>query len=221
MLNVNVGLRRAFKWLFVSADVKSAIIGADFLVHHVLLLDLKSRHLIDPLTSLTSLCQLCPTEIFNISTIYTSAVSVEQCVYTQLLNELVTITQPAATPGVDGPSSVQHFIATTGPSVCERPRRLSNDKLQVVRQVTLRPSGQTSCPPSFWVCETVSRKTSAHRQPSFSMVPNYVFRESSLSLSPWRQSRRPSWRSSGSTSDVYVQLRPPTIIRLAASSSRT
>lgn len=41
------GLRRAIRWYFTVADVKSAIIGADLLAHYDLLIDLKNKRLID------------------------------------------------------------------------------------------------------------------------------------------------------------------------------
>ena len=51
-LNLNIGLRRPFSWHFIVADVPSGIIGMDFLEHHGLTLDLRSKRLIDPITKL-------------------------------------------------------------------------------------------------------------------------------------------------------------------------
>ncbi|GFS64945.1 hypothetical protein TNCV_1584401 [Trichonephila clavipes] len=46
---LNLGLRRPFIWTFIIADVSSPIIGADFLKHFNLLIDLKKkRHFIRP-----------------------------------------------------------------------------------------------------------------------------------------------------------------------------
>lgn len=39
LVNLNLGLRRSFKWQFTSADVKTVIIGVDFLVNFSLLID--------------------------------------------------------------------------------------------------------------------------------------------------------------------------------------
>lgn len=52
-LTLNFGLRRTFRWIFVIADVKVAILGADFLSHFGLLVDLKRRKLWDGLTHLS------------------------------------------------------------------------------------------------------------------------------------------------------------------------
>nr|VZI21857.1 unnamed protein product [Spirometra erinaceieuropaei] len=51
-LTLDIGLRRRFQWVFVKADVKSPIIGADSLTHFGLAVDLKHRKLIDTTTTL-------------------------------------------------------------------------------------------------------------------------------------------------------------------------
>ena len=51
-LTLNLGLRRKFQWVFVVADVKQPILGADFLNHFNLLVDLKHKQLIDSSTHL-------------------------------------------------------------------------------------------------------------------------------------------------------------------------
>ena len=40
---VDVGLKREYPWTFIVADVQQPIIGADFLIHYNLLVDLRSR----------------------------------------------------------------------------------------------------------------------------------------------------------------------------------
>ena len=44
---VDAGLKQDYAWTFIVADVKQPIIGADFLIHYSLLVDLKSRCLRD------------------------------------------------------------------------------------------------------------------------------------------------------------------------------
>ncbi|BHF83219.1 hypothetical protein SprV_0802636100 [Sparganum proliferum] len=51
-LTLDIGLRRRFQWVFVQADIKSPIIGADFPAHFGLAVDLKHRKLIDTTTTL-------------------------------------------------------------------------------------------------------------------------------------------------------------------------
>ena len=41
VLTLDLGLRRAFSWIFIVADVKSVIIVADFFTHYGLVVDLK------------------------------------------------------------------------------------------------------------------------------------------------------------------------------------
>ncbi|GFU74280.1 uncharacterized protein TNCV_4168701 [Trichonephila clavipes] len=53
---LNLGLRRPFIWTFIIADVSSPIIGADFLKHFNLLIDLKKKSLMDVETSLFTPC---------------------------------------------------------------------------------------------------------------------------------------------------------------------
>ena len=51
-LTLNLGLRRTFRWIFVVADVKNPILGADFLRHYNLLVDVGRNRLLDMLTQL-------------------------------------------------------------------------------------------------------------------------------------------------------------------------
>ena len=49
---VDVGLKRENSWTFIVADVKQPILGADFLIHYILLVDLSGRCLRDMRTGL-------------------------------------------------------------------------------------------------------------------------------------------------------------------------
>ena len=128
-LALNLGLRRTFRWVFVVADVANPILGADFLQHFSLVVDLRHRRLIDALTTLTvqgllssqtspspSLLPRTPSTPFEL-----------------LLSEFPTVTQPCAATG-PVKHSVTHHITTTGPPVAARTRRLSPERLQVARQ---------------------------------------------------------------------------------------
>ena len=50
-LTLNLGLRRTFHWVFVIAEVKTPILGADFLRHYGLLVDMGHKRLIDTVTN--------------------------------------------------------------------------------------------------------------------------------------------------------------------------
>ena len=51
-LTLNIGLRRTFRWIFVIADIQNSILGADFLRHFALLVDVKHNRLLDTTTQL-------------------------------------------------------------------------------------------------------------------------------------------------------------------------
>ena len=51
-LSLDLGLRRNFRWVFVIADVKQPILGADFLRHFGLTVDMRCGKLLDTTTQL-------------------------------------------------------------------------------------------------------------------------------------------------------------------------
>lgn len=67
VMTLNLGLRRAFTWAFILADVKSAIIGADLLANFGLIIDLKHRRLLDSITSCATRGFLHPASVSGIS----------------------------------------------------------------------------------------------------------------------------------------------------------
>ena len=99
---VDLGLRRTFEWEFTVADIPRAIIGADFLAHFGLMVDLEDRVLIDKLTSLRSIGSVSRDSIPSI-----------------------TVVSKCALPK----SRVTHHIETCGPPVFAKPRRLAAEKL--------------------------------------------------------------------------------------------
>ncbi|GFT31020.1 peptidase A2 domain-containing protein [Trichonephila clavipes] len=52
LVTLDLGLHRVFKWPFIIAAVSQPIIGADFLRHYGLLVDIRHGHLLDSLTKL-------------------------------------------------------------------------------------------------------------------------------------------------------------------------
>ncbi|GFX29766.1 peptidase A2 domain-containing protein [Trichonephila clavipes] len=114
--NLNLGLRRPFIWTFIIADVSSPIIGADFLKHFNLLIDLKKKgwwmwKLLFSLlvfsnigTALNPHCR-CKHQFKNI------------------LSEYPDLSNPSLISKSASHGTVHHII-TTGPPVTARPRRL-------------------------------------------------------------------------------------------------
>ena len=128
-LTLNLGLRRAFHWVFIVADVKHAILGADFLRHFNLLVDVRHCLLVDNTTQL----QVSGISTKELSPSPTVCRPEAQDVYSALLEEFPSLLQ---SPTLDRPvaHSVTHHITTTGPPVSARPRRLSPERLQIARQ---------------------------------------------------------------------------------------
>ena len=52
-LTLNLGLRRTFRWIFIIADVSKPLLGADFLHHFGLLVDIAHGKLVDTNTHLS------------------------------------------------------------------------------------------------------------------------------------------------------------------------
>nr|VZI50019.1 unnamed protein product [Spirometra erinaceieuropaei] len=103
-ITLDLGLRRIFRWVFIIADVSVALIGADFLAHFNLLVDLKNRRLVHCITDLHARCQ----------------------------SDFPRLTNPSFRE-VDIKHTVTHHISTTGPPKSCRPRRLAPDRLKIAK----------------------------------------------------------------------------------------
>ena len=107
---VELGLAKSFEWSFTIADVSKPILGADFLRHYGLLVDLKCKRLMDAETFLTV-----PT-LYRHSTVSKQCMMVKNDCYSDILNEF----QEVATPCIKKCrllSKVEHHIDTR----CRRP----------------------------------------------------------------------------------------------------
>lgn len=125
---LNLGLRRQFRWIFIVADVKMAILGIDFLHHFDLLVDTRRRRLLDNTTNLAVNGILADTA--PISPVYN--IPDTPAFYSSLTNNYPTVFRPINhLPAVT--SAAQHHIVTNGPPVFARARRLAPDKLRLAR----------------------------------------------------------------------------------------
>lgn len=127
-IQIDLGLRREFLWTFIIADVTSPIIGADFIVHFDLLIDLKRHRLIDNLTKLQSACSI----DVNSTSITVKAFD-STSPFADVLKEFPTITK-LPQPGTATKSPVTHRIETTGQPTFARPRKLDSDRLAAARK---------------------------------------------------------------------------------------
>ena len=125
---VDVGLKREYPCTFIVADVQQPIIGADFLIHYNLLVDLRSRCLRDMRTGLAiaaSLSSITPLSLNRVDTV--------QNEYTKLLGQFPELTRPM-TKGETVKQGIKHKIVTKGHPVFARPRRLGPDKLVTAKR---------------------------------------------------------------------------------------
>ncbi|CAE1168528.1 unnamed protein product [Acanthosepion pharaonis] len=117
-LTLNINLRRDFKWSFTVADVRTSLLGADFLAHYNLAVHVKTRTLSDNMTTI---------KITGIpSSFNTTRISVatqHDPHYVEILRRYKHLTQPIK-PTDAGDHQTQHHIKTTGQPAYSRPRRL-------------------------------------------------------------------------------------------------
>nr|XP_050029947.1 uncharacterized protein LOC126525987 [Dermacentor andersoni] len=128
-LSLDLGFKRTFRWIFVVADVKFAILGADFLRNFGLLVDVRNRRLQDPLSQAEVRGK--PSRHPPHSPTLVAPPGATR--FTGILGDFPEVTRPPqASAAVK--HNVCHHIVTTGSPVYARPRRLSPQKLQAARQ---------------------------------------------------------------------------------------
>uniref|UniRef100_A0ABD2WAQ9 RNA-directed DNA polymerase n=1 Tax=Trichogramma kaykai TaxID=54128 RepID=A0ABD2WAQ9_9HYME len=132
---LNLGLRRDFQCDFTIADVPLAILGADFLAHHGLLPDCKNQEIIDSLTGLRAKGSLRVAPIHSVSTLETAEENTVAQQYARLVDEFSDLFEQSAGPVQIKSLPVKHNIITTGPTISERPRRLTGDRLAAAKKV--------------------------------------------------------------------------------------
>ena len=128
-IDISLGLRRVFTWHFIIADVDKPILGADFLNKYGLLVDLKMKRLVDPLTTVKSQTGW----IMHGPSTSMAILNDPKPALRSLWAEFRDITVPAAVNS--GKSHlVTHHIITNGPPVFAKPRRLPTDKFRAAKE---------------------------------------------------------------------------------------
>ena len=126
-MTLDIGLRRSYRWIFIIADLPIPILGADFLAHFGLRVDVRNHKLIDTTTGLTlhglQSTAVSPCPVFHIPA---------STPYNELLRKFPNISRPCYNESAVK-HSVTHHIRTTGPSVFCRPRRLAPDRLKIAK----------------------------------------------------------------------------------------
>ncbi len=105
-MQVNLYLRRSFEWTFYVGNVSQAILGTDFLRHFNLLVDVKGRKLIDPLTSISSTARPAPGDRSQLAVIH------KDHQFADLLKSFPMLTQPYSA-SVPDKQHVTHQIEIT------------------------------------------------------------------------------------------------------------
>ncbi|CAE1265076.1 unnamed protein product [Acanthosepion pharaonis] len=127
-LTLNIGMRRDFTWTFTQADVKTPILGADFLAHYDLAVHMNTRTLSDNTTNIAVKGTL--------SRHNTTGISVTTChgrEYIEILNRYSDLIQPLAGTG-PARHQTQHHIKTSGQPIFSHPRRLPPHKLEYAQK---------------------------------------------------------------------------------------
>ncbi|XP_047987090.1 uncharacterized protein LOC125226951, partial [Leguminivora glycinivorella] len=140
-ITLNLGLRRDLRWTFVIADIKTSILGADFIRHYKLLIDLDQKKLIDKTTKFQ-------VDAVEVSTTQEAVylISSDQEFY-DILREYPDVLRPMSVK-TPAKHSVQHFITTTGPPLFARPRPLPPDKYAAAKAEFERLMAMGICEPS-------------------------------------------------------------------------
>lgn len=126
-LRLDFLLRRQFDWIFIVADTTNNILGADFLSHYELLIDLANAKLIDATTNLST------KGVISVETTPTIKLIDPSNKYASLLQEFSDVAKPNLFLSGDISPSIQHFIETKGPPTHATPRRLNEEKLKAVK----------------------------------------------------------------------------------------
>lgn len=140
-LELDLNLRRSFKWKFIIAAVSKPILGADFLKFHHIIVDIKNRRLIDGKTLLTTNAQLCAA---NIPTV--RSIDVQQS-YHDILADYPGTTRLTSMK-LSPKHNVEHFIETTGPPLHCRPRPIAPHRYELVKKEFANMMEQGLCRPS-------------------------------------------------------------------------
>ena len=116
---------RRLPWRFLVADVTSPILGADFLAHYQLTVDVGQRVLRSTSGDICARGITPPTQLSALRHLDTEL--------NRLWEEFPTVTnRPPGAATV--PHSVTHHIRTRGPPCFARPRRLAPDRLHIARR---------------------------------------------------------------------------------------
>ncbi|KAI5755581.1 hypothetical protein M8J77_018107 [Diaphorina citri] len=144
LLEINFTLDRKFQYPFTVAQVSGPIIGADFLRHFGLLVDLRNKCLIDPMTSSQASMTARGKYVSSVSTLGNKSLPPP----IQSLVSKFGVTQEHLGAPSYFTHKAEHHILTQGPPVYSKPRRLPPAKLEAARKEFNYMVEQGLCRPS-------------------------------------------------------------------------
>ena len=126
-MTLDMGLRHSYRWITIIAYIPIPILGADFLAHFSLKVDVRNRQLIVTITGLhlrgIQFTTPSPHPVFHFPA---------STPYTDLLQKFPDLSRPCYDASTVK-HSVTHHICTTGLSVFCRPRYLAPDRLKIAK----------------------------------------------------------------------------------------
>lgn len=128
LVNIDIGLRRIFPWTFTIANVTHPILGADFLSHFGIIVNLRSKQLSDSLTKVSTNGKISQNNFPKITVLqHTRRFNSLLKEYSYLFEDVLKL------PSNSHAHGITHVIETTGPPVAAKARRLAPDKLAAAR----------------------------------------------------------------------------------------
>lgn len=140
-LELNLRLRRAFKWTFIIADVNRPILGADFLKHYSLVVDIGNKRIVDGITNLCAAGLLTNCREASVSTFD------RRNVCSDIFAKYPNVTKPFNIKQ-ETKHGVHHYIETRGAPIHSRSRPLPPDRYNLVREEFRKMQELGICRPS-------------------------------------------------------------------------
>ena len=163
-ITLDLGLSWIFTWIFIIAAVKRPILGADFLKHYGLAMDVKCQKLLNSMTQCKVQGAPAPEPSLNLTLLPAKSDNVFEAQLQEFPSVIQSLNEQTSIK-----HNVTHHIITSGPPVHARARRLPPERLAIARREfdhmlqlgIVRPSS------SMWATplHMVSKKTPGDRRP--------------------------------------------------------